>query len=174
MWFFVLFLFADIKRIKTAHNLPQQAAQVWGQIFIQKQQQQLKQLNGQLYPSSHRKYSNSPLSLRLADWAWRLECIVGASFFHYCCRQIKRRDVYGIPHKDHEEIVQHWHALHNNWLNFIESLATWELCHKLEAPGKFERSSQAAKSLHASSFSITQHPRAVCTREVHFGIWRKT
>ena len=39
-----------------------------------------------------------------------------------------RRDVYGIPHKGHEEIVQHWHALHNNWLNFIESLATWELC----------------------------------------------
>jgi hypothetical protein len=71
---------------------------------------------------------------------------VGASFFHYCCRQIKRRDVYGICHKGHEEIVQHWHALHNNWLNFIESLATWELCHKLEAPGKFERSSQAAKA----------------------------
>jgi len=42
MWFFVLVLFTDIKRIKTAHNLPQQAAQVWGQIFIQKQQQQLK------------------------------------------------------------------------------------------------------------------------------------
>ena len=39
---FVLFLFAGIKRIKTAHNLPQQAAQVRGQIFIQKQQQQLK------------------------------------------------------------------------------------------------------------------------------------
>ena len=24
--------------------------------------------------------------------------------------------------------MQHWHALHNDWLNFIESLATWELC----------------------------------------------
>ena len=63
----------------------------------------LKQLNnGQLSPSSHSKYSNSPLSLRLADWAW-LECIVGASFFHYCCRQTTRRDVYGIPHQGHEE-----------------------------------------------------------------------
>ena len=53
--------------------------------------------------------------------------IVGTSFFHYCCQQIKRRDVYGIPHNGHEEIEQHWHALHNNWLNFIQSLATWEL-----------------------------------------------
>ena len=174
MWFFVLFLFADIKRIKTSHNLPQQAAQVWGHIFIQKQQQQLKTTQWptvsfvapQVFEFSSFVSLIEPGGLSVL-WAL-LSSII------YCCWQIKRRDVYGIPHKGHEEIVQHWHALHNNWLNFTESLATWELCHKLEAPGKFERSSQAAKSLHASSFRITQHPRALCARKVHFGIWRKT
>ena len=80
---------------------------------------------------------------------------------------------YGIPHKGHEEIVQHRHKLHNNWLNFIKSLATWELCHKLEA-GQVRKKFSGCKKPSRFLFSYYTTPKSSVCKESTFWDWRKT
>ena len=173
MWFFVLVLFTDIKRIKTAHNLPQQAAQVWGQIFIQKQQQQLKTTQWPTFSFV------APQVFEFSSFVSLIEpgglSVLWALLSSIIVADKSKEEMYMVF------LTKVMKKLCNTGTHSITIGSKFHrkpgqlgALHKLDAPGKFKRSSQAAKSLHTSSFRITQQPRAVCARKVHFGIWRKT